>query len=364
MLFKTVRFATLVLAVTFVLLGFIPYGLSQALNKPCTNPRGEPGLCVFLRECRPLLDIFNTPDVSARESEFFYASRCSGNPGRKPLVCCAAAPSATSKELPRPPADCGLDSPDRIVGGTETTLGEFSWAALLVYKDRNGKEDYKCGATLINSRYVVTAAHCITMLSGGWTLNGVRLGEHNVTNKDQDCDEYSCADAPVEVGVEKVILHEGYNQHKRNNDIALIRLDRDVGFSTYINPICLPLEDSVRQMDHTGVKATAAGWGITESDRASEVKLKVTLDVVDLQTCRKTNIKYNKLDSTQLCAGGQEGEDTCRGDSGGPLMRQIQGNYHLIGVVSIGPIKCGTENVPGVYTNVATFIDWIQSKLE
>uniref|UniRef100_A0A8D8AFH1 Serine protease easter n=1 Tax=Culex pipiens TaxID=7175 RepID=A0A8D8AFH1_CULPI len=303
--------------------------------------------------------------VSFDESYFFYSHYFLGKSDGKPLV---SSSSTTSRILPRPPSDCGLDSPDRIFGGTETALGEFSWTALLVYKDREGNEDYKCGATLINSRYVVTAAHCIKLVPTNWTLTGVRLGEHNITNGEkQDCDEYNnCADVPVEVGIEKVILHEKYDALEKGkyNDIALIRLDRDVGFSTYINPICLPLEDSVRQMNHTGMKVTAAGWGITESDRASEVKLKVTLDVVDLQTCRKTNIKYNKLDNTQPCAGGQEGEDTCRGDSGGPLMRQIQGNYHLIGVVSIGPIKCGTENVPGVYTNVATFIDWIQSKLE
>uniref|UniRef100_A0A8D8AB03 Serine protease easter n=2 Tax=Culex pipiens TaxID=7175 RepID=A0A8D8AB03_CULPI len=294
----------------------------------------------------------------------FYGAT-QGKSDGKPLV---SSSSTTSRILPRPPSDCGLDSPDRIFGGTETALGEFSWTALLVYKDREGNEDYKCGATLINSRYVVTAAHCIKLVPTNWTLTGVRLGEHNITNGEkQDCDEYNnCADVPVEVGIEKVILHEEFDALKKgkNNDIALIRLDRDVGFSTYINPICLPLEDSVRQMNHTGMKVTAAGWGITESDRASEVKLKVTLDVVDLQTCRKTNIKFNKLGNTQLCAGGKAGEDTCRGDSGGPLMRQIQGNYHLIGVVSMGPIKCGTENVPGVYTNVATFIDWIQSKLE
>lgn len=71
-----------------------------------------------------------------------------------------------------------------------------------------------------------------------------------------------------------------------------------------------------------------------------------------------------RLQDTQLCAGGKKGVDTCGGDSGGPLMREIEGNYHLIGVVSFGAANCGTKGVPGVYTNVAMFVDWIQSKLE
>uniref|UniRef100_A0A8D8F1R6 Serine protease easter n=3 Tax=Culex pipiens TaxID=7175 RepID=A0A8D8F1R6_CULPI len=289
-----------------------------------------------------------------------------GKSDGKPLV---NSFSATSKILPRPPSDCGLGSHNRIFGGKETALDEFSWTALLVVEDIDGYKSTYCGATLINPRYVVTAAHCIKQVPTNSTLTGVRLGEHNITNGEkQDCDEYNnCADVPVEVGIEKVILHEEFDALKKgkNNDIALIRLDRDVGFSTYINPICLPLEDSVRQMNHTGMKVTAAGWGITESNFTSEVKLKVSLDVINHNRCVRVYKSADiRLRDTQLCAGGKKGEDTCRGDSGGPLMRQIQGNYHLIGVVSFGAEHCGTKDVPGVYTNVAMFVDWIQSKLE
>ncbi|XP_039449069.1 CLIP domain-containing serine protease B4-like [Culex pipiens pallens] len=293
----------------------------------------------------------------------FYGTT-QGKSDGKPLV---SSLSTTSKKLPRPPSDCGLDSPDRIFGGTETALGEFSWTALLVAEDTDGYKSTYCGATLINSRYVVTAAHCINPIN--WTLTAVRLGEHNITNgEEQDCDEYNtCANVPVEVGIEKVILHEEYDANKKReyNDIALIRLNRDVGFSTYINPICLPLEDSVRQMNHTGMKVTAAGWGYTESNYSSEVKLKVSLDVMNHNRCVKVYKSADiRLQDTQLCAGGKKGEDTCGGDSGGPLMREIEGNYHLIGVVSFGAANCGTKGVPGVYTNVAMFVDWIQSKLE
>ncbi|KAL9692306.1 hypothetical protein quinque_015970 [Culex quinquefasciatus] len=295
----------------------------------------------------------------------FYGAT-QGKSDDKPLV---SSLSTTSKILPRPPSDCGLDSPNRIFGGTETALGEFSWTALLVAEDTDGYKSTYCGATLINSRYVVTAAHCIKLVLTNWTLTAVRLGEHNITNgEEQDCDEYNtCADVPVEVGIEKVILHEEYDAHKKReyNDIALIRLNRDVGFSTYINPICLPLEDSVRQMNHTGMKVTAAGWGYTESNYSSEVKLKVSLDVMNHNRCVKVYKSADiRLQDTQLCAGGKKGEDTCGGDSGGPLMREIEGNYHLIGVVSFGAANCGTKGVPGVYTNVAMFVDWIQSKLE
>ena len=57
------------------------------------------------------------------------------------------------------------------------------------------------------------------------------------------------------------------------------------------------------------------------------------------------------------------GRDTCSGDSGGPLL--VKSDRHsptfLLGVVSFGINKCGT-GVPGVYTNVQSFMPWIRSK--
>lgn len=62
----------------------------------------------------------------------------------------------------------------------------------------------------------------------------------------------------------------------------------------------------------------------------------------------------------QICAGGMRGEDTCAGDSGGPLMLSVDNSWHLIGLVSYGPQECGTSS-PGVYTNIFPYIKWINS---
>lgn len=58
-------------------------------------------------------------------------------------------------------------------------------------------------------------------------------------------------------------------------------------------------------------------------------------------------------------------EDSCSGDSGGPLMVQEGGStpMYLKGIVSFGTRRCG-KGFPGVYTDVAYYIDWIKSKLE
>jgi len=71
------------------------------------------------------------------------------------------------------------------------------------------------------------------------------------------------------------------------------------------------------------------------------------------------------LTNKQICAGGEKGKDSCVGDSGSGLMRTDPNmtpgmeKWVLVGVVSYGPRLCGTEGVPGVYTRVQSYLDWI-----
>lgn len=65
--------------------------------------------------------------------------------------------------LPQPPT-CGAVSIDnKIYGGQDTELYEFPWLVLLEYRRLSGNGlATSCAGTLINQRYVLTAAHCIT----------------------------------------------------------------------------------------------------------------------------------------------------------------------------------------------------------
>lgn len=301
--------------------------------------------------------------LSADETAFVQRSKCGASPDGKTLVCCAAS---ANPALPLPPK-CGQDLSDRIHGGQPTDVDEFPWTALVQYRKPNGQLDFNCGGSLINSRYILTAAHCINAIPKGWSVAGVRLGEYDLRNSAQDCVDGVCADPPVDFGIAKTIVHENYNPNDKDqlNDIALIRLNREVSFTAYIKPICLPVADDIRNRNIVGTKATAAGWGRTEIAGASPVKLKVNLDITSLSSCSPAYSRLGvTLQDTQLCAGGLEGKDTCSGDSGGPLMRRIGTNYFLFGLVSFGPNKCGTKDVPGVYTSVTKYVDWVQSKLE
>ena len=118
-----------------------------------------------------------------------------------------------------------------------------------------------------------------------------------------------------------------------------------------------------------GQKLTVAGWGKTESRSESDVKLKVNVPLVDKQVCgtRYSNAGVT-LGEGQICAGGVKGRDSCRGDSGGPLMQQDRLpdgtlRWSEAGVVSFGPSPCGMDSWPGVCTRVYDYMPWIISKL-
>lgn len=99
----------------------------------------------------------------------------------------------------------------------------------------------------------------------------------------------------------------------------------------------------------------------------STVKLKFQVRGVSKTLCG--NVYKLGFENKQLCAGGEQGVESCNGDSGGPLMFQntddpLKPFYYLVGIVSFGKTQCGTQGVPVVYTRVGEYVDWITRKTQ
>ncbi|XP_044728002.1 uncharacterized protein LOC123291691 [Chrysoperla carnea] len=365
----------------------------------CTTPNNINGRCIELKTCDPLYQVLTKRPLTTENRELLRKSQC-GVIGRQPLVCCPpTVATTTTTELPVPNIETGNDiaprsnllppysecgssqNDDKILGGEPTTITEFPWMAMLQY-ERDNTIRFGCGGAVISKRYVLTAAHCVKglVVSSLGNLRSVRLGEYDVNNV-TDCQvTQGCSDPPQIIEIEEIIPHTGWIEKNpsKHNDIALLRLKRDVKFSPFIRPICLPNKGREIQLpDETSVQQSlfVAGWGLTERGVSSNVKLKLKIPLKPLSQCQNeyrrispTNIDLKQR--TQFCAGGEDAKDTCKGDSGGPAMSlYIDPNqdarvvWFCTGIVSFGPFPCGQPGIPGVYTKTNEFIDWILSKM-
>ncbi|XP_053946959.1 serine protease easter-like isoform X4 [Anastrepha ludens] len=359
----------------------------------CITPNRERALCIVLDDCKYLFNLLLSTPLLDSDRLYLSRSQC-GYQNGKVLICCpdryrnfinipsvtptTQAPPATPSNLLPQPGQCGNVLSNRIYGGNVTKIDEFPWMALIEYTKPGGRKGHHCGGSLINSRYVITASHCVNgvAIPSDWSLTGVRLGEWDTTtNPDCEIDvrgEKDCAPPYSDVPVEKAIAHPQYVPESRNqfHDIALLRLTKSVQYTDFIRPICLPASANLRSATFDGIVMDVAGWGKTETESTSSLKLKAEVAGVPISKCReKYATEKILLESTQICAGGKEGVDSCRGDSGGPLIsldntKKALSYYFLAGVVSFGPTPCGLDGWPGVYTRVGDYMDWIQETIQ
>ncbi|KFB37489.1 AGAP012034-PA-like protein [Anopheles sinensis] len=171
-----------------------------------------------------------------------------------------------------------------------------------------------------------------------------------------DClDDTSCQERKAT----KIIMHGEYNAHLKQNDIALIRVDRPLVFTDYVGPICLPVNQTYDE-SLPASNVVSFGWGETFSGMPSDTKRVVHLRVVQHDECSTLFKKTSPLPSHNICTLGMEaGQDVCQGDSGAPLVWLHEKRMYVVGVVSHGP-KCGmSTNVPGIAMRVTEFLDWI-----
>ncbi|CAH1283065.1 unnamed protein product [Diabrotica balteata] len=351
----------------------------------CRTPNGGTGDCIPVRQCKPMIDVLRTvkrplsPSIS-KQLNAYYCSFANNVAN----VCCPQEPiivqDDSNAEVQQPPpdvsnhrnlnllpSDCGyIDTSNKIRHGQDADLNEFPWMALLSYRTRRGP-DFKCGGTIINNRYILTAAHCISNLDT--PLLGVRVGEYNTRTR-RDCviaidGSEKCIKDPVQdLAIEEIIPHPQFNATIISNDIGLLRVAKINLDVESARPVCLPLGEH-RTDEFTRV--TVTGWGVTDTQTGatSDILQKVDLPVVDLDHCRNVykNQSRARITYKQVCAGGKNNQDSCPGDSGGPLhvARVIDNSARYIqhGVVSFGPRECGLEGYPGVYTRVAYYMDWI-----
>lgn len=268
--------------------------------------------------------------------------------------------SATSDESYASDCRCGIEGlASRIVGGREVVTGTYPWivgivsrpsfysASTLIQESKVTGTGYAyCAGSLINDRFVLTAAHCVS---------GVPINDIKVTLGSNSLEDLTSK--PSEKVADVIIFN--FDSQLVTNDYALIKLAKPVSFNEKVSPICLA---SNNYFDNLFV----TGWGLTDAKmyggKLSPVLKEVDVDPIRDSTCARFWDTFNPYN--QLCSGSSSIGSACQGDSGGPLSTRKNGQVFQVGIVSYGDSDCGVDSsIPTIYTRISGVADKIRGAI-
>uniref|UniRef100_A0A240PM40 Peptidase S1 domain-containing protein n=1 Tax=Anopheles epiroticus TaxID=199890 RepID=A0A240PM40_9DIPT len=224
---------------------------------------------------------------------------------------------------------------NRVVGGEVAKNGSAPYQVSLQVSGWG----HNCGGSLLNNRWVLTAAHCLVGTDPSEML--VLVG----TNSLKEGGEL--------LKVDKLVYHSRYNRPQFANDIGLVRLESPVKFSELVQSV----EYSEKEVP-ANVTVRLTGWGRT-STNGNVPTLLQSLNVVTLsnEDCNTKAGDPGYTDVGHLCTLTKRGEGACNGDSGGPLVYDGK----LVGVVNFG-VPCGL-GYPDGFARVSYYHDWVRTTM-
>jgi len=312
----------------------------------------------------------------------------SGNYGSGDYISSTVPPSSnsTSPSGNNGYPACGVrgNKESRIVNGQQAEKNEFPWQVSIRVGDRYQSAGSNfCGGSILNKRWILTAAHCVVYPS---SHIGVAVGWHESFGMGDAISSEDAALGTAFIGVARQIPHPDYDEDTLHNDIALVELTEDIDFSagenSNVRQACIPkpvldtaittaiggdLPEYSGNNDARAENCIVSGFGTQQADddTSSQWMAYITTPLVGNSYCDQS--WSPEILNTQICAmvnnpqSGTVNKDSCQGDSGGPLVCKTDdmSQYMQMGVVSYGA-TCGAK-MPAVYTRLSTYVDWIET---
>ncbi len=242
-----------------------------------------------------------------------------------------------------------------IIGGETATQNQLPFfARVILHKTGQNQFANLCGGSIVNDRFILTAAHCVQsdVFTNGWSSNDLRVLVKNPTMDDVYLSEFK--------DVSRITIHPNYNESDLwINDLALLELSYPI--TDNVQSITLPQDFG----DYSDVSAYQIfGLGRTSTNNLSAPNYLRWAEVKPLSDSECAAMVSGFHSQESLCATGFENREysgICGGDSGGPLTYvDDEGMYQQIGIVSYGSSDCESAAIPSVFTEILNYTTWIE----
>ncbi|XP_063839182.1 chymotrypsin-1-like [Ostrinia nubilalis] len=234
---------------------------------------------------------------------------------------------------------CGNNQMEgHIVGGDYVDIEEYPHAACLAITCHKGYQSnsYKCGSSIINQHFTLTAAHCLHECDIRRSYIMISVGHHYLKKA-------------LKSSANSFMIHEKYEDQIIFPDIALVQLKTPLTLGSKVQRVALLKPNEVPNVSEGFV----AGWGETEDKKGNNYLKHVRQPLWSRKNC--TKFLGAELSLGQICAGFVKRKDYAdQGDSGSAL---VINRYIQIGIVSYKFVRRSPSIL--VYTDVSHFYNWI-----
>ena len=237
-----------------------------------------------------------------------------------------------------------------VMKGEFIEIETMPHAAMLILGTKWPTDTSICCASVLNHRWVLTAAHCVADLHPRYGNVKMRFG----------IDHYS-QEGPVMDVMRAVCRKRFYRFPDKPEDICLLQTFDEIPFSEKVQPVALPLANETVESVST---VRVAGWGqmsemVPVEDFITKRLRAVDIPIIGLRECSKG--ADLTVDDDLFCAGDEaSGKGLCYGDSGSSAVIRRSDNRTW---VALGVVSSGYCLGPTAFVSVVYHASWIKRKM-